>query len=295
MISVLEGRQTDEKVAGTPKRILGIVSSLRQGGNSDALARVALRAAAARGAKTDIVFLKDLNLNFCDGCLSCVFQGGQCHHDDDVHWLYETAAGYDGLILTSCTYLLMAPAQVKTLIDRGVAEFARAPGRPEIPVGVISVAGLPEWDYLVRPMVNQLALLLGGKLAGSLIGYAPGPSETLLDEGLLRQVEELAVAVLEDRVLPAPEGVCPVCYLPRPAELAGRCPLCHYDPGQPGPHRFTGASLGHFLLDWMLPSRERFLARRGEIKAARATLAQFQVNILKPGPPDKAVSPAGGG
>ncbi len=294
MISVLEERRlTDEKEEGTPKRILGIVSSMRQGGNSDALARVALRAAAARGAETDIVFLKDLN--FCDGCLNCVFQGGQCHHDDDVHWLYETAAGYDGLILTSCTYLLMAPAQVKTLIDRGVAEFARAPGRAEIPVGVISVAGLPEWDYLVRPMVNQLALLLGGKLAGSLIGYAPGPSETLLDAGLLRQVEELAVAVLEDRALPAPEGVCPVCYLPRPAEIAGRCPFCHYDPGQPGLHRFTAASLGHFLLDWMLPSRERFLAHRGEIKAARTALAQFQVNVLKPGHPGKAVSPAGGG
>jgi hypothetical protein len=295
VIAVLDRQmEVAEEEKGTRKRILGVVASLRQGGNSDALARVALRAAAAQGAATDLVLLGDLRIGFCDGCLSCVFRGGQCHQDDDVHWLYETVAAYDGLILTSCTYLLTAPAQVKALIDRGVAEFARTPHRREIPVGVVGVAGLPEWDYFVRPTVNQLGLLLGGRLVGSLMGYAPGPSETLLDETLVRQVEELALAVVSDRVLPAPAGVCPICYLPRPTAVVELCPFCRYDPQQPDQHRFTAASLSHFLLDWMLPSRERFLARRSEIKAARASLAEFPVKILKPERPDRAKSPGGG-
>lgn len=267
---------------GDGKRLLGIVSSLRQGGNSEMLARLALGAAAERGAQVDLVFLKDLEIGFCDGCLSCVFRGGQCRYDDDVHWLYETAGGYDGLVLTSPTYLLGAPGQVKALVDRGVAEYARAPGRRETPIGVFCVAGLPDWDYLVRPVVNQLALLLGGKLVGSLMAYAPGPAEVLLDEDVVRRSRELGVAVLEDKPLSAPQGVCPVCYLPRPGR-AGPCPFCLHDPADPDkPHRFTAGSLTHFLVDWMLPSRERFLAHKDVVKQARAAILEREVRELRP-------------
>jgi len=293
------------------KRILGVVASLRPGGNSEMLTRLALETVAARGAETDIVYLRDLRIGFCDGCLSCVFGEGGCHHGDDVAWLFTTAHRYDGLILASPTYLLSAPGQVKALVDRGVAELARSPGRREIPVGVICVAGLPGWDYLVRPMVNQLGFLLGGKLAGSVLGHAPGPGETLLDEPLLEKVRDLANAVYDDRRLPAPEGVCPVCYLERPvkAEAGGgpdspggdslACPFCRHDPSRPDvQHRFTTASLLDFLMSWMLPSRERFLAHRHEVKAAVAKLGQGgpaglgpAIGRLRPERPE----PAGGG
>ena len=95
------------------KRILGVVASLRPGGNSEMLTRLALETVAARGAETDIVYLRDLRIGFCDGCLSCVFSEGGCHHGDDVTWLFTTANRYDGLIVASPTYLLSAPGQVK--------------------------------------------------------------------------------------------------------------------------------------------------------------------------------------
>ncbi len=262
-----------------------MVASFRPGGNSESLTLVALREAAAHGATTDIVYLGDLRIGFCDGCLSCVFGGGVCRQDDDVHWLYETARGYDGIILASPTYLLGAPGQVKALVDRGVAEFARNPGRPSRPAASICVAGLPGWDYLVRPMVNQLASQLGGRLVGSMVAYAPGPSETLLDEKAVREAKELGLAVLEDRILPPPPGVCPVCHLSRPEPQVGPCPYCLYDPAHPDkPHRFTDASLMSFLSEWMLPSRERFLAHRGLVKEARAGLGDpGDIPVRRPG------------
>lgn len=278
---------------GEKKRVLGLVTSLRSGGNSEMLVRVALRAVAERGAQADILCLKDLRVGFCDGCLTCVFREGGCHHRDDVPWLWETAARYDGLIVASPTYLLGAPGQVKTLVDRLVAEMARAPGRPEVPVATICVAGLPGWDYLVRPVVNQLALLLGGKLVGSLMAYAPGPGEVLLDPDLVRRTEELGLAVLEDRSLPPPAGACPICHLPG-APAAGPCPFCLYDPAHPDrPHRFTKESLTHFLADWMLPSRERFLAHRAEVKAAVASLPSPGPSRLAPARPAER-APGGG-
>jgi hypothetical protein len=268
----------------TTKRILGVVTSLRPGGNSEMLTRVALRAAAGRGAGVELVSLRDLRLTFCEGCLSCVYRGGGCKKEDDVFWLYETVSRYDGLILASPTYLLGAPAQVKALIDRGVAALAVLPGRPEIPTGTITVAGLPGWDYFAPPVVNQLGLLLGGRLVGSLTAYAPGPGEVLLDDDLIRRTEELARAVLEDRPVPTPEGVCPVCRLPRgESARQGPCPFCRHDPARPDAlHRFSRESLTEFVTDWMLPSRERFLANREDIKRRRVPVLETELPVLRP-------------
>ncbi len=267
------------------KRLLGIVASHRVGGNSEALVRVALGAAADVGAETDIVHLSDLRVGFCRGCLRCVYKGQGCVQDDDVPWLFETAAAYDGLILAAPTYLLGAAAQVKALIDRAVADLVRRPGRRSKPTGTLCVAGLPGWDHFVRPVTNQLALLLGGRLVGSLTAYAPGPGEVLLDEGVLQRARDIGLAVLEDRLLPPPEGACPVCHLQRPPEaLRTPCQFCGHDPAGPeGSHRFTGESLARFVEEWMHPSRERFLARRREIEAARAALQEFRPRRVRPG------------
>lgn len=265
------------------KRILGLVASLRRGGNSEFLTRVALRAAAAAGARTDIVFLQDLRLTFCEGCLSCVYRGGKCKKDDDVFWLYKTAGSYDGLVIASPTYLLGAPAQVKALIDRGVAALALMPGCRKLPTATICVAGLPGWNHFARPMVNQLGLLLGGKIVGSLAAYAPGPGEVLLDDEIVRQAEELGRAVVEDRLLPPPEGVCPVCHLPQAEPAPGPCPFCLHDPARPEePHRFAKESLARFVTDWMFPSRERYLARRDEIKEAKSRVLEREPDVVRP-------------
>lgn len=271
------------------KRILAVVASPRPGGNSESLARVALRAVAARGAWTALVFLRELDIRFCDGCLACVFRGGECRQADDIPWLYRTVGDFDGLLLVAPTYLLGVPAQVKAVMDRSAAYFGRTSDRGPVPAGVIAVAGLPGWDYLTLPTLSQLAYLLGGRVVGGVIGYAPGPGETLLDRSLLDRVTELALAVLEERELPPPPGVCPVCYLPRPAGESEPCPLCLYDPARPGQHRFTREGLARFALEWMLPSRERFLARRDEVRRAREALLVHEPAVLRPsGPSDPA-------
>lgn len=287
------GCETGEISTREGKKLLGVVASLRPGGNSEMLTRVALQAAAERGAQTDVVFLGDLRIEFCDGCLSCVFRGQGCKRSDDVAWLYETAAGYDGVIVASPTYILSVPGQVKTLIDRSVAEFTHLAKRHPRPTGTIIVAGLPGWDQLVRPMTNQLGMLLGGRLVGSMMAYAPGPGETLLNGDLVRQARELGVAVLEDHPLPPPEGACPVCHFPSTAP--GPCPFCAFDPLTPdAPHRFSPAGLAMHLAEWMLPTRERYLAHRAEVKAAKASLPAFELGRLRPGGLDGRRAPGDG-
>jgi len=141
-----------------PQRVLGLVLSLRRGGNSEVLTRTALQAAAAAGAQTDILFFKDLTVKWCDGCLSCVFGGEGCHKDDHAVWLYELVAGYDGLVVAAPTYLLTPAAPVKALIDRAVALGARDGRRAVVRTATIAVAGLRGWEHLAAPVLNQLAI-----------------------------------------------------------------------------------------------------------------------------------------
>jgi len=284
---------------GKVPRILGVIASPREGGNSALLARVALGAAASRGAETDVVYLSDLDPGFCDGCLACVYKTSGCPKSGDAAWLFETAAAYDGVVVASPTYFLGPPAPVKALIDHGVMEFPRLGERRPRPAAVICVAGLPGWDYLVRPLTNQLAMLLGGRLLGGMTAYAPGPGEVLLDEEAVRRAVDLGLAVLEDRPLPAPGGVCPVCHLPFDEDAEGgtrsvptrTCPFCRHDPSRPrDPHRFTVAGLAHHMADWMLPSRERFLAQRERIREVRATRLGFEPQRIRPPARGGAVS-----
>ncbi len=264
---------------GPGKRLLGVVASLRRGGNSEALVKVALQAAAERGALVDIIHLEDLRLGFCDGCLACVYKGDGCRKAPDITWLLRTAASYDGVVVASPTYFLGPPAQVKALIDHGVMEFPRLGTRRSRPAGAIAVAGRPGWDLLSLSVTSQLAMLLGGRLVGGFTAYAPGPAEVLLDRETVGRARELGLAVLEDRSLPVEDGVCPVCRLPRdagPPEASsesgagpGPCPFCLYDPSRPeADHRFTAMHLARHLAEWMVPSRERFLARREQVRKA---------------------------
>jgi len=265
-------------------RLLGIVASLRPEGNAELLTRLALATAAAAGAQADILLLRDLKLDFCQGCLACVYGQG-CPRPDDTTWLFETAAAYDALLLASPVYWSGPPAPVKTLVDRGVALFPALAGRRQRLVGTICVGAGPEGAtgaFAGIPVLNELAFLLGGRLAGMVAVRASWPGEALLDPEATRQVRELTLAALQGRSLPAPAGQCPVCRL-APVPPAAICPFCLYDPSRPeGEGRFTAASLTEHLHDWMHPSRESFLAHRARVREAKARHGAFSPRVVKP-------------
>ncbi len=282
-----------ERASG--RRILGVVASLRAGGSSEYLTRVALGAAASLGASADIVLLGDLDIRFCRGCLACVYAGG-CRQKDDVEWLYSTAATYDGIILASPVLALGAPGQVKTLVDRGVAQFPRLLGRKARPTATITVYSRPGGVGFARPVINQLGALLGGRLVGG-VAVEVGAGVEALSPEVLARVAALGRAVATDRGLASAPGLCPVCHLPRAGREgeAGPCPFCLHDPAKPdslGDHRFTPAHLAAHLAEWMLPSRERYLAHRAEVEAARGRVLESELPRISPPPlgSDRATS-----
>lgn len=67
----------------------------------------------------EFVFLKDYNLEFCRGCLTCLNYGEElCPLHDDRDLLLEKMSRSDGVVFASPTYAFQVSARMKNLLDR---------------------------------------------------------------------------------------------------------------------------------------------------------------------------------
>jgi multimeric flavodoxin WrbA len=99
------------------KKIIGIVGSPRNDGNTAILVRQVLDGATEAGAETSIVYLNDLSYRGCQGCYECRTTGCCAQMDDLVPVLYDIAAA-DAIILGSPNYMGSITGQLKLMIDR---------------------------------------------------------------------------------------------------------------------------------------------------------------------------------
>jgi multimeric flavodoxin WrbA len=103
----------------TSKKILGVVGSPRKKGNTHILVSRILDGARYEGAKTEIIFLKDLNIQECDGCYVC-WKGKQCSKKDDMNKIYPKIIQSDVIIFGTPVYWYGPTALMKCFIDRFV-------------------------------------------------------------------------------------------------------------------------------------------------------------------------------
>ena len=98
--------------------ILGICGSARKKGNTATLLREALHAA---GMESELVFLSDLTIGFCTGCLSCVKNKGVCIKDDDMQGLLDKMIEARAIVLGSPNYYYDVSGLMKNMIDRSIS------------------------------------------------------------------------------------------------------------------------------------------------------------------------------
>jgi multimeric flavodoxin WrbA len=98
--------------------ILGICGSARKNGNTATLLREALNAA---GMASELIFLSDLTVGFCTGCLSCVKNKGVCIKDDDMKGLLEKMLEAQVIVLGSPNYYYDVSGLMKNMIDRSIS------------------------------------------------------------------------------------------------------------------------------------------------------------------------------
>lgn len=99
------------------KKVLVISTSLRPRSNSHALADEFARGAADAGNEVKTVSLRDKEIRFCIGCLSCQ-KTGRCVIKDDAPEIVEMMREAEVIAFATPIYYYEMCGQMKTLLDR---------------------------------------------------------------------------------------------------------------------------------------------------------------------------------
>lgn len=105
-------------------KVLGIYGSPRKGGNTDQLLDEALEGARAAGAETATVYARDLNMRGCIECGGCD-ETGKCVLKDDMQSVYPLLYQADGIIMATPIFFYNVTSQLKAVIDRNQASWAK--------------------------------------------------------------------------------------------------------------------------------------------------------------------------
>jgi len=105
-------------------KVLGIAGSPRRGGNTDLLLVEVMRGAASKGAEVKTIVLNDLKITPCQHCDACL-KTGRCKIEDDMQMVYGELEQADRIVLASPIQFMGVTAQMKAMIDRCQALWAR--------------------------------------------------------------------------------------------------------------------------------------------------------------------------
>jgi multimeric flavodoxin WrbA len=101
-------------------KVLGVVGSPREGGNTDTLVTEALRGATEAGGSTRKLFVGNYRIAPCTSCGACL-KTGQCVHRDGMDELLPLMEEHQVWVLGTPVYWWGATAQMKVFIDRWFA------------------------------------------------------------------------------------------------------------------------------------------------------------------------------
>ncbi|MBI2831711.1 MAG: flavodoxin family protein [Chloroflexi bacterium] len=105
-------------------KVLGIMGSPRIKGNTDLLLEEALKGAKSQGAEVEKIAVCKLHIEPCKEYYGCL-KDGNCVIRDDMDAIYPKLLDADIIIVASPIFFYGVSAQLKALIDRTQALWAR--------------------------------------------------------------------------------------------------------------------------------------------------------------------------
>ncbi|MBS6502558.1 MAG: flavodoxin family protein [Clostridium sp.] len=98
-------------------KILALIGSPRKSGNVDTIVDEILKGAKTKDVEIKKIYLNDMNIRGCQGCLYCR-KVHNCAIKDDMQQIYEDIKASDYIIIGSPVYICQVSAQTKLLLDR---------------------------------------------------------------------------------------------------------------------------------------------------------------------------------
>jgi multimeric flavodoxin WrbA len=185
-------------------KILAIIASPRgMQGNTGRLLEEVLAGASAAGAETEILSLKDLNVQPCVACDVC-HATGVCNIRDDYETVKAKLLASDGFILASPNYIFSVTAQMKALFDRcnGLIHCMALEGKY---AALVETSGGGEDEEVLAYMarfVNTLGAFSVGGIGSPMTGIRTFPDEAALYARARALGSDLCDSVREKRQFP---------------------------------------------------------------------------------------------
>jgi multimeric flavodoxin WrbA len=181
-------------------KIIGICGSPRKG-NTEILLREALNGAKEAGADTELILLREKNIELCDGCLVCE-KTGECHINDDMQKIYKKLTESDVIIFGSPTYYNNVTALFKILIDRTNVFYLKNNLKNKI-AAIICVGGMKLNEGSIENAAKQIKIfceIQGMKVVGKLLVSATISNEVLENKKILKKARDLGVKIVKSIV-----------------------------------------------------------------------------------------------
>ena len=185
-------------------KIIGILGSARDGGNTDLLMQEIMKGAvkenekraATDGINAKTYNLAKMNIGCCLGCESCRKNGG-CVRNDDMKMLYEELKNADAIVIGTPIYMGEMTGQLKTFIDRCYA-LKDAERNPLIPTGikmaVVITQGAPMPEHYAKTpeRIEYIFSGLGCVSVGTVTAIGTHEKDDVLkDDTVLEKAREI--------------------------------------------------------------------------------------------------------
>ncbi len=179
-------------------KVLGIMGSPRIGSNTHVLLKEALKGAEQLSAEVETIIVDKLTIEPCREYYGCL-KDGNCVIRDDMDAIYPKLLTYDVIIIAAPMFFYAIPAQLKALIDRSQAVWARThvlgqklpPGRKGAFIGVGATGGQKLFDGSIMTLKYFFGTI-GVSYAGELlVRGVDKKGEIELHPDALRQAFEL--------------------------------------------------------------------------------------------------------
>ncbi len=178
-------------------KVLILMGSPRQDGNSAVLARHLAEGATESGAYVDTLYIHGMGINPCTGCNACQMADSDgCVIDDAMKDIYARLETVDSIVFASPVYWFSITAQLKAVIDR---MYAVGGGDKNILAGKKFgiLLAYADSDPFTSGAVNALRMFqdisayLGASITGAVYGSAYGPGEISENKALLKEAYDL--------------------------------------------------------------------------------------------------------
>jgi NAD(P)H-dependent FMN reductase len=267
---IASGRTTVNRIdKNKPKRLLGIVGSMRRLGNCELFIKETARL-VPEPHELSLIRLPQIDIRPCTGCYQCIITGS-CRHKDDVAFVTKSIGEADGLIIAAPVYFLGAHGCIKNLLDRAFSFYGSVAGFQNKPCILACTHAMPDKVGVSTQMLRVLAAILCLDVVECAMLDCTLPGEVITNPHHRRTATRLAHRLFGRKRKRRTKG-CPFCGndIVRMVKDGLICTLCHgrftIDQGR-ATRQAEGWPIGEprFVKEhtqWLKGMKDRFVAEK---------------------------------